>query len=181
MHLSRLTARRAILRLVLLRITKRPVLTPPIPEREFDPSAIPLDADAAASPTLAPSSPPSSLPSTPEHLKNNHEPLPLHPLLTPPPPTQSPQPVEDYLLPKALTTSSVKAPTALIAPLGSPKDWLSEIIYILRPLVYGECLTGNWYSVPCRSDAASLSNDGRTREATHEPDHGRTRDGVAST
>ncbi|EPT03838.1 hypothetical protein FOMPIDRAFT_1022038 [Fomitopsis schrenkii] len=127
---------KALLRLVLLRITKRPVVTPPIPEREFDPSAIPLDPDAAASPTLAPSSPPSSLPATPEHLRNNHEPLPLHPLLTPPPPTQSPQPVEDYLLPKALTTSSVKAPTALIAQLASPKDWLSEIIYILRPLAY---------------------------------------------
>ncbi|KZT72845.1 peroxisome membrane protein [Daedalea quercina L-15889] len=132
---------KAVLRLILLRITKRPVLSPPIPEREFDPSAVPLDADAASSPTIAPSSPPSSLPATPEHLKNNHEPLPLHPLLTPPPPTQSPQPVEDFLLPKALSTSSVKAPTALLTPLASPKDWLSEIIYILRPLVYVVTLT----------------------------------------
>ncbi|KAH9936991.1 peroxisome membrane protein [Fomitopsis serialis] len=131
---------KAVLRLVLLRITRRPVLSPPIPEREFDPSAIPLDFDAA-SPTLAPSSPPSSLPATPEHLRNNHEPLPLHPLLTPSPPTQSPQPVEDFLLPKALTTSSVKAPTALVAPLVSPKAWLSEIIYILRPLVYATMLS----------------------------------------
>ncbi|KAH9837218.1 peroxisomal membrane protein PEX16 [Rhodofomes roseus] len=131
---------KAVSRLVLLRITRRPVLTPPIPEREFDPSAIPLDAEAV-SPTLAPSSPPSSLPVTPEHLKNNHEPLPLHPLLTPPPPTQSPQQVEDFLLPKALNTSSVKPPTALIATLASPKDWLSEIIYILRPLVYATMLS----------------------------------------
>jgi len=135
-----LEAIKAVLRLVLLRITRRPVLSPPIPEREFDPSVIPLDFDAA-SPTLAPSSPPSSLPATPEHLKNNHEPLPLHPLLTPPPPTQSPQPVEDFLLPKALTTSSVKAPTALVTPLVSPKAWLSEIIYIFRPLVYAAMLS----------------------------------------
>ena len=164
MDSPRLTACRAILRLVLLRITKRPVLSPPIPEREFDPSAVPLDADAAASPTLAPSSPPSSLPSTPEHLKNNHEPLPLHPLLTPPPPTQSPQPVEDYLLPKALTTSSVKAPTALIAPLTSPKHWLSEIVYTLRPLAYGEYL---FVRLSCLSDFGTAAMLAREKRRTN--------------
>ncbi|KZT02655.1 peroxisome membrane protein [Laetiporus sulphureus 93-53] len=131
---------KAVLRLLLLKITRRPLLTPPIPEREIDPSALPPDSDTS-SPTLAPSSPPASLPSTPEHLKNNHVQLPLHPLLTPPPPTQEPLPVEDFLLPKALTTSSVKAPTALVHPLTSPKDWLAEIIYILRPLVYAIMLS----------------------------------------
>lgn len=131
---------KAVLRLVLLRITRRPVLSPPIPEREIDPSCLPPESDTS-SPTLAPSSPPSSLPSTPEHLKNNHVPLPLHPLLTPPPPTQSPLPVEDYLLPKALTTSAVKAPTALMQPLTSPKDWLAELVYIARPLVYAIMLS----------------------------------------
>jgi len=131
---------KAILRLVLLRITKRPLLSPPIPEREIDPSALLPESDTS-SPTLAPSSPPSSLPSTPEHLRNNHVPLPLHPLLTPPPPTQSPVPVEDFLLPKALNTSSVKAPTSLVQPLTSPKDWLGEFVYILRPLVYAFMLS----------------------------------------
>lgn len=127
---------RALLRLALLRITRRPLLSPPIPEREFDPESIPAGSDTS-SPTLAASSPPSSLPSTPDHLKNNHVALPPHPLLTPPPPTQSPIPVEEYLLPKALTTSSVKAPTSLVKPLSNPKEWLAEVIYILRPLVYG--------------------------------------------
>ncbi|PCH33687.1 peroxisome membrane protein [Wolfiporia cocos MD-104 SS10] len=126
---------KATLRLVLLQITRRPVLTPPIPEREIDPSSLPPDSDTS-SPTLAPSSPPSSLPETPEHLRNNHVPLPVHPLLTPPPPTKSPDPIEDYLLPKALTTSTVKTPTNLVQPLKSPKDWLAEVVYILRPLVY---------------------------------------------
>ncbi|THH34101.1 hypothetical protein EUX98_g121 [Antrodiella citrinella] len=111
---------KAVLRLILLKITKRPLISPLIPEREFDPAALPELSDDASSPTLAPSSPPSSLPSTPEHFKNNHIPLPPHSLLTPPPPNHSPQPVEDYLLPKALTTA----------------DWTAEILFTLRPLVY---------------------------------------------
>ena len=134
---------RALLRIVLLRITRRPLVSPPIPEREFDPENLPAGSDTS-SPTLAPSSPPSSLPSTPDHLKNNHIPLPPHPLLTPPPPAHSPIPVEEFLLPKALTTASVKAPTSLVKPLASPKEWLSEVIYHIRPLVYGVC------SIPSR-------------------------------
>ena len=127
----------ALLRFTLLRITRRPLISPPIPEREFDPAALPELSDTS-SPTLAPSSPPSSLPSTPDHLRNNHVPLPPHPLLTAPPPTQSPIPVEDYLLPKALTTSSVRTPTSLVRTLKNPKDWAAEVIHILRPLVYGK-------------------------------------------
>jgi peroxin-16 len=45
--------------------------------------------------------------------------------------------VQDYLLSKAMTTSSVKLPVSLIPTLSSSQDWLGEIIYILRPLVYG--------------------------------------------
>ncbi|CCL99040.1 uncharacterized protein FIBRA_01049 [Fibroporia radiculosa] len=131
---------KAGLRLFLLRATKRPLLSPPIPEREIDPSSLPPESDTS-SPTLAPSSPPSSLPSTPEHLKNNHVPLPIHPLFTPPPPTQSPLAVEDYLLPKALTTMSVKTPTMILHPLSSSKEWLAEVIYILRPLIYAIMLS----------------------------------------
>lgn len=130
---------RAVLRLVLLKITKRPLISPLIPEREFDPAALPELSDSP-SPTLAPSSPPSSMPSTPEHFKNNHAPLPPHPFLAPPPPHQSPQPIEDFLLPKALTTASVKAPTSLIRAMGCPRDWVAEIIYTLRPLIYGKLL-----------------------------------------
>ncbi|THH19751.1 hypothetical protein EW146_g1499 [Bondarzewia mesenterica] len=129
---------RAILRLTILRVTRRPTLSPPIPERDIDPANLPPVASNASSPTLAPSSPSSSSPTTPEHLRNNHIPLPPHPLLASPAPptTRQTSGAEDYLLSKALTTSSVKTPTALIKPLVSPKDWLAEGIYILRPLIY---------------------------------------------
>ncbi|KAI0801195.1 peroxisome membrane protein, partial [Fomes fomentarius] len=103
---------KALLRLVLLRITRRPLVSSPIPEREFDPENVPSGSDTS-SPTLAASSPPSSIPSTPEHLKNNHIALPLHPLLTPPPPHNL---------------------------LSRPKEWLAEVIYTVRPLVYATML-----------------------------------------
>ena len=132
---------RALLRLVLLRLTRRPLLSPPIPERDLDLTSMPPPS-VASSPTLAPSSPASSPPATPEHLKNNHVPLPVHPLLTSSSPAQSDTSVEDYLLPKALTLSSVKPSIFLVRPLTGPQDWLSELLSILRPLVYGSSLFG---------------------------------------
>lgn len=73
---------------------------------------------------------------TPEHLKNNHVSLDQS-LYSNPALLSSERPVEEYLLPKALSTSSVKSPTALLQELGSPLEWLAEIIFILRPLIYG--------------------------------------------
>lgn len=128
-------SRRALLRFFLLRLTQRPLLSPPIPERDFDPASIPSSSNAS-SPTLAPSSPLSSPPATPEHLRNNHAPLPPHSLLTASSPTRSTS-VSDYLLSKAMTTSSVKPSHSLVQALSSPQDWLAESLYILRPLVYG--------------------------------------------
>lgn len=127
---------RAMLRFLLLRITQRPLLSPPIPEREFDPTTLPPSSHAST-PTLAPSSPSSSPPATPDHLRNNRSPLPPHPLLMASPQMHVDTSVQDYLLSKAMTTSSVKLPVSLIPTLSSSQDWLGEIIYILRPLVYG--------------------------------------------
>ncbi|KZS96001.1 peroxisomal membrane protein PEX16 [Sistotremastrum niveocremeum HHB9708] len=127
---------KAVLRLILLRTSQRPVLSPAIPERDLDPATLPPALSTSSSPTLV-GSPSSSPPSTPEHLKNNHVPLdPVHPLLASPPPLKSAMPVEEYLLPKALNTASVKQPAFLVRPLTSPKDWLAEVLYILRPLFY---------------------------------------------
>ncbi|CAK5280208.1 unnamed protein product [Mycena citricolor] len=127
---------KALLRIVLLRITRRPLLSPPIPERDFDPAALPAEPDTAASPHVAPSvAETQSPPATPAHLKNNRIPLPPHPLLVSSS-EPSDTPAEDYLLSKALTASSVKPSHALLKTLASHRDWLAEYVYILRPLVY---------------------------------------------
>ncbi|TFK77135.1 peroxisome membrane protein [Pluteus cervinus] len=100
---------KAVLRLMLLRITKRPLVHPPLPEREFDPSTLPdLDSERTSP----------------------------HPLFNKSSPSSADSPVEDYLLPKALSTSNVRPPVTLISPLASPQDWVSEVLYTLRPLVY---------------------------------------------
>lgn len=127
---------RVVLKFTLLRITRRPLMSPPIPERDIDPETLPPPS-TGSSPTLVPSSLGSSPPGTPEHLRNNHEPLPPHPLLSAPPPTNKTSVVEDFLLSRALTTSSVKNPTVLVKPLLSPQEWIAESVYILRPLIYG--------------------------------------------
>jgi len=122
---------------MLLRITRRPLISPPIPERDIDPTTLPPSNET--SPTLAPSSPPSSPPVTPDHLKNNRVSLPHHPVAVPPPP-RSDVSIEEYLLPKALTTASVKPPLTLVRSFSSPQEWISEVVYILRPLVYATML-----------------------------------------
>jgi peroxin-16 len=127
---------RVVLKFILLRITRRPLMSPPIPERDIDPESLP-PSSTHSSPTLVSSSLGSSPPGTPEHLRNNHESLPPHPLLAAPPLTNKTTAVEDFLLSKVLTTSSIKHPMSLIKPLLSPQESIAESIYILRPLIYG--------------------------------------------
>ncbi|KAJ6621703.1 peroxisomal membrane protein PEX16 [Mycena sp. CBHHK59/15] len=133
---------KAILRIILVRITRRPLLSPPIPERDFDPTTLPKSSDVSPS-TPVPSSVSSSPPATPSHLQNNRVPLPPHPLLTSPPHDPTDTSAEDYLLPKALTPSSVKPSHSLLKTLSSHRDWLAELLYIFRPLVYVSLLVSD--------------------------------------
>ncbi|KAF8168141.1 peroxisomal membrane protein PEX16 [Crassisporium funariophilum] len=146
-----LEAIKASLRMLLLNITRQPLISPPIPEREFDPTTLPPSSNAS-SPTLAPSSPQLSPPVTPDHLRNNLVPLPPHPLLSS---AQSDTSPEDFLLPKSLTTSSVKPSLSLVRSLSGPRDWLAETIYVLRPLVYASLLVADRKS-PERSNRALM-------------------------
>ena len=147
---------RVILRFILLRISHRPLLSPPIPERDIDPASLPLSS-IHSSPTLAPTTPSSSPPPTPDHLRNNRVALqPSALMLIPPPPGRADTSVEDYLLPKALTTASVRPSLQLVKPLTSIQDWTAEVVYVLRPLVYGRSsrhpqrsLTGIVFQLPC--------------------------------
>jgi peroxin-16 len=127
-------ANRALLRFGLLRITRRPLVSPPIPERELDLATLP-PANGIQAGSTTPQTASSSPPATPPHLQNNHVPLPLHPLLAPG--VASDVSPEQYLLSKALSPSSRKGSSVLLNQLISPQDWLSESVYIVRPLIYG--------------------------------------------
>ena len=137
---------RAVLRLSTIRTTRRPALSPPLPEREIDPASLPALAEQPTPPPPPPrqengdaqgnGSGPTKAPT---HLQNNHVPFSsgkAHPLLTTPPTSLTQTTIEDYLLPKALTPSSLRDPRALLRTLSGPTDWAAEVLYILRPLVY---------------------------------------------
>ncbi len=156
---------RVVLKFTLLRITRRPLISPLIPERDIDPESLSLPS-THSSPTLVPSSLGSSPPSTPEHLRNNHEPLPTHPLLTAPPPTNKTSVVEDFLLSKALTTSSVKNPTSLVKQLLSPQEWIAESIYIVRPLIYGQIASPHPFLLATNTPPVLLLTSDRERKSS---------------
>ncbi|KDQ16718.1 hypothetical protein BOTBODRAFT_156651 [Botryobasidium botryosum FD-172 SS1] len=127
---------KAALRLFLLRLTRRPLLSPPIPERDFEPSQ-------EASPTPKPTPialPPQNSDSVPAHLRNNHIPHPFTPPdSAPASPVSTVVPVDEYLRTKALTTTDIRSsinPTSLLRSLSSSRDWVAEVLYILRPLIY---------------------------------------------
>ena len=120
---------RAGLRLFLLKLTRRPVLLPPIPEREMDPATLSLQPLAEPEPES------NTPPHTPDHIKNNH--TPPSPLLTPPKGGEKPMAIEEYLMSKALSSDDLRAPTRLVDTLASPKDWMAEALFIARPLIYG--------------------------------------------
>ncbi|KNZ77428.1 Peroxisomal membrane protein PEX16 [Termitomyces sp. J132] len=123
---------KACLRFTLLLITRKPLLSPPIPERDFDPASLPTSTHPS-------SETPSDSTAIPDHLRNNHTPLPPHALLSP----RSETTAEDYLLPKAMSTSSVRPSLSLVKSLSSPTDWIAESIYIMRPLVYATLLVSD--------------------------------------
>jgi len=116
---------KALCRLLLLRLTNsRPLLSPPLPQREVDPSTL-EDKDSEPS---DPISPPSE---TSEQISAWSMPRTGLTLPTLPSSTD----ISAYLLSKVLTADDIKPPKALlhrISGLGSA----AEVLYILRPVIY---------------------------------------------
>ena len=117
---------KAVCRLLLLRLTKsRPLVNPPLPEREVDPRTVVQEEDQSdwngmQTPTSERSSDLSwtmprtglSLPSLPD--VND---------------------VSNYLISKVLTADDIKPPKTLLHRV-TGQGQLAEILYILRPVVY---------------------------------------------
>lgn len=129
---------RAAIRLSLIRATGRPLVLPPLPERDVTLATLgDSKSGTSRADTIA-----QKAPQTPDHIKNNHSLFQSpststpNPLLVPTASNTLPS-VDDFLLAKALKPSALCAPTRLIAHLATPSEWVVEIIYILRPLFYG--------------------------------------------
>lgn len=125
-----LEAIKAVCRLLLLRLTNsRPLLSPPLPEREVDPSTL-EDPSASQSGAVGGSgleTPPS------EKSDDARWTMPRTGLALPSLPDSSD--ISTYLLSKVLTADDVKPPKALLHR-ATGKGEIAEWMYILRPVIF---------------------------------------------
>ncbi|KAF2002984.1 peroxisome membrane protein [Amniculicola lignicola CBS 123094] len=116
---------KAVCRLLLLRLTNsRPLVSPPLPQREVDPSSL-EDSSASAD---GMDTPPSERAVEAENWS-----MPRTGLSMPSLPDASD--ISSYLLSKVLTADDIKPPKALLHRV-SGKGELAEALYILRPVIY---------------------------------------------
>jgi peroxin-16 len=117
---------KALCRLVLLRLTRsRPLVSPPLPERDVDPSKLEESAASMEQDGLD-----DVLVREPEDkgwvMPRTRLSLPSLP---------DPSDISGYLLSKVLTADDVKPPKALLHRV-SGRGELAELLHILRPVVY---------------------------------------------
>lgn len=113
---------KAMCRLLLMRLTNsRPLLSPPLPEREADPSTIEENQGDGLE------SPPS------EKSDETQWTMPRTGLSLPTLPSSTD--ISTYLLSKVLTADDIKPPKALMHRVSGMGE-LAEVLYILRPVIY---------------------------------------------
>ncbi|KAJ4289617.1 hypothetical protein N0V90_010946 [Kalmusia sp. IMI 367209] len=120
-----LEAVKAVCRLLLLRLTNsRPLVSPPLPQREVDPSSL-EDSSASANGM--------DTPPTEQEAEAENWTMPRTGLSMPSLPDASD--ISSYLLSKVLTADDIKPPKALLHRV-SGKGEIAEVLYILRPVAY---------------------------------------------
>lgn len=125
-----LEAIKAFCRLILMRLTNsRPLLSPPLPEREFVEER-PHDEEAIHSP-------PSERSSFSEAGSEQWT-MPRTSLTLPPLPTT--EDISSYLMSKVLTADDIKPPKALLHRVTGIGE-AAEIMYIFRPVIYAAALS----------------------------------------
>lgn len=116
---------KAVCRLLLLRLTNsRPLLSPPLPQREIDPSSL----EEATANANGMDTPPNE-----SAVETENWTMPRTGLSMPSLPDSSD--ISSYLLSKVLTADDIKPPKALLHRV-SGKGELAEVLYILRPVAY---------------------------------------------
>lgn len=126
---------KALCRLALLRLTNsRPLVNPPLPERETDPRAAEAEKEAAAGDWNGMDEPiedgDASSSSSSSDLSWT---MPRTGLTLPSLPDANE--ISNYLISKVLTADDVKAPATLLHRV-SGQGQFAEILYILRPVIY---------------------------------------------
>ncbi|CZT19716.1 related to peroxisomal membrane protein pex16 (peroxin-16) [Ramularia collo-cygni] len=123
-----LEAMKALCRLILMRLTNsRPLLTPPLPEREV----VVEEKEAPEDETLT------SPPSERSEAGSEQWTMPRTSLTLPPLP--NPDDISSYLLSKVLTADDIKPPKALVHQTSGLGE-LAEVMFILRPAIYAAAM-----------------------------------------
>ncbi|PKY02407.1 peroxisomal membrane protein pex16 [Aspergillus campestris IBT 28561] len=124
---------KAMCRLLLLRLTNsRPLVSPPLPERELDPRSTQEEDDSDWNGMETPVS------ERPSDLNWN---MPRTGLSLPSLPDVND--ISNYLISKVLTADDIKPPKSLLHRV-TGQGQLAEIMYILRPVVYALAMQ-RWY------------------------------------
>lgn len=119
-----LEAVKALCRLLLLRLTNsRPLLSPPLPQREVDPSTLEETSSSNGMDT----------PPNEQEVEAENWTMPRTGLSMPSLPDSSD--ISSYLLSKVLTADDIRPPKALLHRV-SGKGELAEVLHILRPVFY---------------------------------------------
>lgn len=128
---------KAFCRLLLMRLTNsRPLINPPLPEREVDPR-IALEQEQGKDPGQWDGMDQDEIPDSAKEEVNWA--MPRTGLSLPTLPETSD--ITDYLLKKVLTPDDIKAPKQLLHKLSSLQGQAAEIMWILRPVVYATLLS----------------------------------------
>lgn len=122
---------KALCRLILMRLTNsRPLVNPPLPERELlEEKPVQDDEDMLHSPP--------SEESEVSQAGSEKWTMPRTSLTLPPLPSS--EDISSYLLSKVLTADDVKPPKALLHRMAGLGE-ISEILYILRPVIYASAM-----------------------------------------
>ena len=121
---------KAICRLILMRLTNsRPLLSPPLPEREVVEEKAVQDEEALHSPP--------SEPSNISEAGSEQWTMPRTSLTLPPLPTS--EDISSYLMSKVLTADDIKPPKALLHRVSGLGE-AGEIMYIVRPVIYAAAM-----------------------------------------
>lgn len=122
---------KAVCRLLLLRLTNsRPLVSPPLPEREADPRAAEAEKEAAAGDWNGMDEPIEESSVSSSEISWT---MPRTGLTLPSLPDAND--ISSYLISKVLTADDVKAPASLLHRV-SGQGQFAEILYILRPVIY---------------------------------------------
>lgn len=123
-----LEAIKAVCRLILMRLTNsRPLLTPPLPEREVVEEKEAQEDEALASP-----------PSERSEAGSEQWTMPRTSLTLPPLPSSDD--MSSYLLSKVLTADDIKPPKALLHRTSGFGE-IAEVMFILRPVIYAVAMS----------------------------------------